>query len=89
MTTLNKPAAVIKFLAVLCIAMISTHANAQRDPAYYNEPDEEISQKGFHAGLYIGTYFANNISAKEVAEMLASLRTFNFSAQQRNNPKRR
>ena len=28
-------------------------------------------------------------SAKEVAEMLASLRTFNFSAQQRNNPKRR
>ncbi len=27
--------------------------------------------------------------AKEVAEMLASLRTFNFSAQQRNNPKRR
>jgi len=28
-------------------------------------------------------------SAKEVAEMLGSLRTFNFSAQQRNNPKRR
>ncbi len=28
-------------------------------------------------------------SAKEVAEILASLRTFNFSAQQRNNPKRR
>jgi len=28
-------------------------------------------------------------SAKEVAEMLAGLRTFNFSAQQRNNPKRR
>jgi hypothetical protein len=27
--------------------------------------------------------------AKEVAEMLAGLRTFNFSAQQRNNPKRR
>ena len=28
-------------------------------------------------------------SAKEVAEMLAGLRTFDFSAQQRNNPKRR
>lgn len=28
-------------------------------------------------------------AAKEVAEMLASLRTFNFSAQQRYNPKRR
>lgn len=28
-------------------------------------------------------------SAKEVAEMLANLKTFNFSAQQRNNPKKR
>ncbi|MBK8699836.1 MAG: hypothetical protein IPN29_09975 [Saprospiraceae bacterium] len=27
--------------------------------------------------------------AKEVVEMIAGLRTFNFSAQQRNNPKRR
>lgn len=59
---MNKIIKLFRFILIGVVGLAANNAFAQ-GPEDYNDEIELYSNKGFHAGLYLGAYFANNHSA--------------------------